>query len=145
MRASAASSRVARASVRGFTLIELMTVVIILGILTAVAVSKYHQYVVRANRNAAEDVLLGIASAEERYLIDNRAYVATASSVGYPASAFPGNTYANYSFVITPGTGALPSYTITATPTSTGAQANDTACNPLSLASDGTKLPTSCW
>ena len=65
----------------GFTLIEVLIVVAILGILMSIAVPAYNEYVRRAHRAAAQQFLLDVAQRQEQYLLDNRQY-ATILGVG---------------------------------------------------------------
>ena len=65
----------------GFTLIEVLIVVAILGILMSIAVPAYTEYIVRAHRAAAQQFLLDVAQRQEQYLLDNRQY-ATVLGVG---------------------------------------------------------------
>ena len=58
----------------GFTLLEMMIVVLIVAILAAVAVSAYSGYVVRANRSAAEACLSEYSNYMERYYTTNLRY-----------------------------------------------------------------------
>ena len=58
----------------GFTLIEVLIVVAILGILMSIAVPAYNEYVRRAHRAAAQQFLLDVAQRQEQYLLDNRQY-----------------------------------------------------------------------
>ncbi|MFT5425507.1 MAG: type IV pilus assembly protein PilE [Gammaproteobacteria bacterium] len=66
----------------GFTLLELMITVAIIGILAAIALPQYAQYTQRAHRSAAQQLMLEIASKQEQYVIDMRAYTTNFSSTG---------------------------------------------------------------
>ena len=64
---------------QGFTLIELMIAVAVVGILAGIAWPSYKYYVMRANRSAAQQFMLDIANREEQFMLDARSY-ATGSS-----------------------------------------------------------------
>lgn len=146
---------------RGFTLIELMITVVIIGILAGVGYPSYIQYVTKAKRSAAQGFMLQLASREEQYLADARTYTNAYTTAGNALYMTPpSETTGRYTFAITvvaaatdpgyiAGT-ALPQYIITAT--AAGAQAtNDTKCGNLTLNSAGTKGMTGtgsvseCW
>lgn len=59
---------------RGFTLIELMIVVVVIGILTAIAVPGYGSYRVKSARAAAQTELLQLASLQEKIYLNSNAY-----------------------------------------------------------------------
>lgn len=116
----------------GFTLIELMVVVVIIGILAAVALPSYQEYVKRGNRVAAQSQMMDIANREQQYMLANRVYTATGADLGY---SLPGDVGARYSYAITvDNVGPPPSFTITFTPA--GTQASD---GTLVLTSAGVK------
>lgn len=116
---------------KGFTLIEVMMAVAIVGILAAVALPSYQQYIMRGKRAAAQSEMMDIANREQQYILANRVY-ATASDLGY---SLPPDVDDNYDLTVAPDNAATPPiFTITMTPT--GTQATD---GNLVLTSDGTK------
>ena len=123
--------------VRGFTLIELMVTVVIVGILAAVAYPSYLDYVRRGNRSAAQTFMMTVAGRQEQYLLTNRSYSSTIAGLNLTQ---PPETIGRYNFDIPAGTFTATSYVITAT--ATGTQAVD---GDLTLSSDGTKTPPDKW
>ena len=83
---SMAHSRTARSSNRGFSLIELMAVVVITGILAVAAVSRFRQEFLASKGSEAADVIQAIRAGEEAYLAENQVYlnVSTDDDSWYP-------------------------------------------------------------
>ncbi len=94
----------------GFTLIEIMIVVAILGILTAIAVPSYQAYVTRSKFTEASAQLSDLRTQMEQYFQDNRTYNTTGTTCGATMPA--ANTVKYFSYTCT---ATATSYTITAT------------------------------
>ena len=123
----------------GFTLIEVMVTVVIVGILTAVALPSYRTYVMKGKRSAAQAQMMDIANREEQFLLANRVYAAKTAleTSGY---ALPAAVAAVYTYDVALDTGTVPGYTITFT--ATNGQISD---GNLSLTSGGVKSPSNKW
>ncbi len=124
--------------VSGFTLIELMIVVVIGAILFSIAVPSYLAQVRQSRRTEAKTALLDLAGREESFYSTASAYTNAPASLGYTAFGVFGSGY--YSLAVcspacAPSAVAAPSYTVTATPV--GTQVNDTQCASFSVDSTG--------
>jgi len=134
---------------RGFTLIELMIVVAIIGILAAIAVPQYTDYVTRSRRTDGQSTLLRVAQELERCYTQFSAYN-NASCAVVTASAVSQTSPEGYYVIAATGTALSASaFTLTATPQ--GAQAtHDSDCTTLTLTHLGVQGATgadtdSCW
>ena len=132
-----------RAEQRGFSLIELMIAVVIIGVLVAIALPNYQTYLVKSARAAAQAQMMDIANRQQQFLLANRAYAdkTTLEASGY---ALPSDVSNNYGYSITVAAGTPPSFTITFTASSSGQLASDGG-GALTLNSEGTKSPSGKW
>lgn len=145
----------------GFTLIELMVAVAIVGILATIAATSYQSQVMKSRRTDARTALLDLAGREEKLFSTTNAYSADPSVLGYSnSSTLPfgvGSSGVNYYNVniLSPDTltqgGAPNTYLITATPIATTSQAADTTCGSLSVNQLGQQTASplanaaTCW
>lgn len=128
-----------RTNQSGFTLIELMISVAIIGIIIGIAVPSYQKHIIRTSRSDAQSQMMDIANLQEQFLLANRSY-ASKATLEVSSYKLPDKVSAKYTYSITLGTGSVPSYLITFTPY--GNQASD---GVLTLSNDGAKTPTSKW
>jgi type IV pilus assembly protein PilE len=125
---------------RGFTLIEILIVVAIVGILAAIAYPSYQSAMRKNNRAAAESYLGDVAQRQQQYLLDQRSYASGVSTLGVapPASVTP-----YYTIAIAVAAGPPPGFTASATPI--GSQAADLSGQQLTITNTGAKGPSGAW
>jgi type IV pilus assembly protein PilE len=114
-----------RTRITGFTLIELMITVVIVGILASVAWPSYQSYLQRSRRADAQSLMLAIANKQQQYLLDARQYTDVLGAGGlamaqqsWDCSLDASKTCANtfYNITVTLNAGPPPFFTVTGTP-----------------------------
>ena len=131
---------------RGFTLIELVVVTVIIGILAAIAIPSYTAYIQRGNRSDARTQLMMAAQYMERFRNETGSYAAAPLPAPFAQSP-PPPAAARYNIAL--GNLAAGTYTLTAT----AVGAADNVCNTMSVTHTGAKQFTTiaggsmdiCW
>ncbi len=131
----------------GFTLVEVMIVVVIVAILAAIAIPSYQSSVYKGRRADAKESLFSAAALQEQIYMQKNAYSDSAADVGGSQS---GEGY--YGIAVTRPCGDDSCFLITAS--ARGAQSGDTDCSTFSINQAGTKIAKSaggsvttgsCW
>ena len=126
-----------RARMRGITLIELLTVIVVLSLLMTIAVPTYRRYLIRAQRSEAKIALLQLQTAQEKYYAQYNRYtdeVTTASTATTPGLGLPGITETGkYDVVVTDLAEGGQAYTATASPHAGGGQTDDKDCGNFTI------------
>lgn len=139
----------------GVTLLELMTVVIIVGVLAAVAIPSYRRYTMRAQRSDATAALLRIAAAQEKFYLQNNTYTTTVGAGGLNLGGTTSeHGWYNLTIAAPAGFTIATAYTATATAAAAQGQFKDTDCRTFTIRetgergaanSGGTSNTPSCW
>lgn len=125
----------------GFTLIELMITVAVVGILAAIAYPSYQQQIQSSRRAEAQATLMDMAGKQQQFLLDTRAFADSVASLNFFVRSSV-STYYTITIAATNSTTAPPTFTITAAPS--GSQVSD-KCATLTIDQTGAKTPNTCW
>ena len=131
----------------GFTLVELMIVVVVVAILAAVTIPSYQNYILQSHRTDAINALMDLASRESRYYTISNTYTDNMQTLGYattPTVSIGSGRYdLSVSSVLPAGT-----FSLSAAPTTIGNQNTDT-CGTYTYTDLGVKgsagTLSSCW
>jgi type IV pilus assembly protein PilE len=129
---------------KGFTLIELMIVVAVIGLLAAIAFPSYQDSLRKGRRADAKAALLDLTQFTERYYTQNNTY----SNITLPYNQTPTNGSTKY-YDLSFASATQTTFTLQAAPISGTSQAND-SCGTLSITEAGVKAATGgtvsqCW
>jgi type IV pilus assembly protein PilE len=129
----------------GFTLIELMIVVVIVGVLASIALPAYQDSVRKSRRANAISLMLDMQLNEEKYRANNPTYANSLTAMGLTSAYVTDKVSASY-YTITIAA-STNTYSIAAN--AVGNQANDKqngeSCASISIDQSNTKLPATCW
>jgi len=126
---------------KGFTLIELMIAVAVVGILVGIAYPSYQAHIRKGHRAAAQSFMVEVANRQAQYLLDARSYAVGASALTDLTVTLPANVGAYYNIAVETSTGGTtpslpPTFRVRATPKTGTVQASD---GELILGHDGAK------
>ena len=143
--------RASRRGMLGITLLELMTVVLVVGVLSVIALPSYRQYMMRAQRGDAKSALLQLATNQERFYLTNRTYGSVAQLIAANLLG-AGALSERGAYRITIPIADATTYTAVATPVAGGAfdMTGDGQCLTFSMTAQGVRTatgstPLNCW
>jgi type IV pilus assembly protein PilE len=126
----------------GVTLMELMIVIAIVGILGAIAVPTYRNYVIRSSRSEAKAMLLQIQAAEEKFYLDNNSYTDDfagdpPAGLGLSGTSHSGKYKLTDDAIVTANSGQT--YTATVSAVAGQGQDEDTECGSFTITDSGVR------
>jgi type IV pilus assembly protein PilE len=134
----------------GVTLVELMTVVVVIAVLAGIAIPSYRAYLLRANRSDAKASLLQLQAAQEKFYLSNSAYTTKVKDAPPAGLGMTDITQHGYYQLTVVSDGQ--SYTATAAPIAGAGQSDDNACGSFSLTDTGVRTVSApgantqtCW
>jgi len=136
----------------GFTLIEVIIVVVVVSILAAIALPSYQESLRKGRRADAKQALMDMANRQERLMLDHGTYSVDLRDLGFTEQNSIESEKGFYSVAAAACASdtIATCYVLTATPVTGRAQADDARCTTLVLDSTGAKsatgsAPGECW
>ncbi|AHE66727.1 type IV pilin protein [Legionella oakridgensis] len=123
---------------KGFSLIELLIVLVVIGILASIAYPSYRDYISRARRSDGQSALLDLASRMERYYSENHTYQTATIGTGNATDVLSSAVSPEGWYTLAINNPTTSTYTLQATPRNAQATA-DTLCQTLTLNQLGVK------
>jgi len=124
---------------QGFTLIEVMIVIVIIGVLASLATASYGDYTMRARRVDAREALFAMAENQEKFYLINNVYTDVEADIG---GADSDSGYYTLTATIA---NAGSTYTLAAAPAPGSVQLADTDCLAMTIDHTGLTSPADCW
>lgn len=121
---------------KGFTLIEVMIVVVIVAILASIAIPAYTSQMIKSRRVDVQREIVSHAQALERYFTTNGSYVSSGTTCGVADPAI------NKHYTVTTTCSSATAFSIKASPSVTGPQSGD---GDLTVDQSGARTPTDKW
>lgn len=118
---------------RGFTLVELLVALVVLGVLAGVALPTFLDSIRKGRRSEAFAALSAVQQSQERWRANNPSYAATLGSGGLNLAATTSGGYYGVALVSAGATG----YVASATAVAGKSQANDSGCQMMAVKMDG--------
>ncbi|MEM8561152.1 MAG: type IV pilin protein [Pseudomonadota bacterium] len=137
---------------KGFTLIEVIIVIVVVSILMAIALPAYQDSLTKGRRADAKEGLMDAANRQERFMLDRGTYTQTMTELGFPNNpTLSKEEY--YTLEVEapdPNCPIANCYQLKATPVAGGIQSEDTRCTNFFIKSTGAKTATGttaaeCW
>jgi type IV pilus assembly protein PilE len=119
---------------RGITLMELLTVVVIIAILASVAIPTYRNYLLRTQRAEGKTALLQLQAAQEKFYLNRNSYTDDVAGLG-----LPGTSETNKYDISVELVNGDQGYIAKATPAVGGGQEDDTRCGTLTISDTGVR------
>lgn len=140
--------RLQRQALAGFTLIEVLVAIAILGILATIAIPAYTEHLARGRRAEGRAALLATLQQEERFFASNNVYTANLAANGFTTTSGEnaGNAHYDLSAAACAGSTAAACVVVSATP-----RLADARCGTLTVSTAGARgssvagAAAQCW